>query len=370
MSEILNAIQDLDKAFNSKIKELNEDLSKKGATLEDIQGEVLEIKKANGRLRAGTTATEAPTFSSELKYHLKENFEQLKTVGKNKGVAFEMKAVADMTSANNSLAAISSRGVPSYSGKVADAPRSLLHFREIAPTVISATGQYVFPRYSGGEGSFSFQTTHAAAKSQVDKDITMISVTCDYLSGYARVAKQMMQDLPFLQSYLPARLQEDYLAAEDSEFYTLLAAAATGSSTITGTPTVDAEQILGWVANLKAANYRPTGIVLNPKDWYKILITKPSDYSVPGGFQIAPDGSIRIAGLPVFESTFVAEDKVIVGDWNQVQIVQADGLRVEAFEQDADNVTKNLVTVRAEARVGLAILRPDAFVFGDLGNVA
>jgi HK97 family phage major capsid protein len=354
--------------FAAQVQTLNEELAKKGATLEDVQGEVLELKKNNGKIRMAEE--KAMDFQAAVMKGITENFDSLKGIRKGQGVKFDVKAVADMTGANNSLAAISSRIVPSYSTTIADAPGSLLHFRNIAPVVQSATGQYIFPRYSGGEGAFASQTTHASAKAQVDMDFTMVSVTCDYLAGFVRVAKQMMQDLPFLQSYVPGRLQEDYLSAEDAAFYTALSGAATGSSTITGTPTVDAEQILGWVANLKAANHVPNGIVLNPKDWYKILVTKPSSYSVPGGFQIGTDGNIRIAGVPVFESTFIAEDKVLVGDWSKVNIIQAEGLSIEAFEQDADNVTKNLVTVRAEARVGLAVLRPEAFVFGDLGNVA
>jgi hypothetical protein len=50
--------------------------------------------------------------------------------------------------------------------------------------------------------------------------------------------------------------------------------------------------------------------------------------------------------------------------------VVVDDLKVEFFEQDSDNVQKNLVTVRIECREVLAIDRPDAFVYADLGNVA
>jgi len=66
----------------------------------------------------------------------------------------------------------------------------------------------------------------------------------------------------------------------------------------------------------------------------------------------------------------IADDKVLVGDWNMAKRVVVDDLKVEFFEQDSDNVQKNLVTCRIEAREVLAIDRLDAFVFADLGNVA
>jgi len=97
---------------------------------------------------------------------------------------------------------------------------------------------------------------------------------------------------------------------------------------------------------------------------------KPADYSIPGGVTITPDGNIAIAGIPIFKSSFIADDKVLVGDWNMAKRVVVDDLKVEFFEQDSDNIQKNLVTVRIEAREVLAIDRVDAFVFADLGNVA
>jgi HK97 family phage major capsid protein len=349
--------------FAEQVKGLNEDLAKKGATLEDIQNEVLEMKKANGRLRAAEAKQKSA--KEAIAEVFVKNFDQIKA-DLQAGANLNLKAVANMTIANNLTAG---SAYSTYSTTVADEPGSILHFRDIVGIIPSATGIFQFPRFGGGEGAFADQT-EGAAKGQVDYDFAMITVNAAYKAGFLRVSRQSMQDLPFLEGYLPGRLLEEYLQKEDSDFYTALAAAATGSSTVTGTPTVDAEQILGWVANLKAANHRPNRIVLNPADWYKILITKPSSYSTPGGVMIDGNGNIRMAGIPVSESTFIAEDKVLVGDFNQVKIVQTDGISVQAFEQDSDNVQKNLVTVRCEARVGLATLRPEAFVVGDLGNVA
>jgi HK97 family phage major capsid protein len=258
--------------------------------------------------------------------------------------------------------------VRTYQPGVAMVPTRKVNFRDLIPAVNSATGIYTLYRETGSAGSIGVQANFGDPKNLVDYDLTAVTFTARYIAGYARVDKSMLQDLPFLQSALPDMLLRDFYKAEDSNFYTVLSGAATGSTTTTAT--VDAEQIIDYIANLESNDFSVNGIVVNPKQWARLLQTKPSDYSVPGGFTITAGGEIAIAGIPVFKSSFVADDKVLLGDWNMAKRVVVDDLKVEFFEQDSDNVQRNLVTVRIEAREVLAIDRPDAFVFADLGNVA
>ena len=276
------------------------------------------------------------------------------------------KTAGTMTVADDLTAGSS---VITYKPGIEALPGRLVNFRNLVTVTPSSTGTFVFYREGTKEGAVAYQSTHGNKKSIINARMAAITVTTEYLAGLAPIAKQMIQDLPFMASFLPQFLLREYLFQEDAEFYDDLLNAATGSTTITGTPTTDIEQVMGWIANLQATNYQPNGIVINPADMYKILITKPSDYSLPAGVSVTPAGGMSIMGVPVYLSTFIAEDKVLVGDWSKATIIQTDGLAVLS-DPYGDNFDNNTVTYKVEARVGLAVLQPAAFIYGDLGNVS
>ncbi len=78
------------------------------------------------------------------------------------------------------------------------------------------------------------------------------------------------------------------------------------------------EQLVQAIAQVSASNYSANGILINPTDWANIMNTKPTNaaYSLPGSTVVTTDGSLTIAGIPVFQSTAIAADKFLVGDWS------------------------------------------------------
>ena len=88
------------------------------------------------------------------------------------------------------------------------------------------------------------------------------------------------------------------------------------------------------------------------------------DYYLNGPVNVA---SKTLWGLPVLDSQAIPEGKFMVVDTAQAATVwHRSGLVLEMFEQDSDNVQKNLVTIRAERRLGFSIERPEALVGGAL----
>jgi HK97 family phage major capsid protein len=325
--QLKSEVSAIDTKTSQLIAELNEDAKKKGETL--------------GELSAQSLA---------------ENFDKLANFkGGNDVVNFTTKAVADMTLSGM----LTGNGVATYSLDPAIRGRRKVHFRGIpgVGVVQSATGIWKFFQNNtpAGEGSFGAQT-EGNTKAQIDYDFTEKTVNVDTIAGFSVITRQSMRDLPFMQSFLPGELQEDYLRAEDNSFINTLMA---GTSAYTTTATVYAEKCIEWISAIMARDYDPTSIVTTAANWATLLSTKPSDYSIPGGVTITNNGEVAIAGVPVVVFNGMTTGKTFIGDFSRVKIVQSSGLAVQFFEQDSTNVRQNKVTVRAEAEVALAVLRSD-----------
>lgn len=280
---------------------------------------------------------------------------------RNAKLIIELKTVGNMLLSSN----LSGDGVASYNQRQGLVPSQKVNFRDLIPVTQSPTGLYVTYRETGTEGSISAQT-EGSGKTQIDYDLTEVKVVSDYIAGYARFSKQMMHQLPFLQGTLQRMLLRDFYKAENAAFFTAVSGGATGSTTMSAT--VDAEQLIELIANQMNANFNASYILVNPSEWARLLATKPSDYSIPGGTVIDPNGNIRIAGVPVIAVPWVTDDKALIIDNEYLERVETESLRVEFSYEDADNFTKNLVTARVECFEDINLLRTDAHIYADLGN--
>jgi HK97 family phage major capsid protein len=310
------------------------------------------IKKANAvPLNGGSDAS----FESQLEIALAENHETIKKV--HKGFAHDFQIKATMLESTNLTG---TGAVRSYLAPVQKPGTAGYNFRDLARIVNTATGWITIPREASKTGSIS-KTLEGNAKPNVDYTISMTDYKAEYIAGYVRISKQMLQDLPFLQSWLPQLLIRDFYIAENTQFYGDLTAVATGSGTTSAT--VYAEKLIDWMANLGSAGFVPNGDITTYANWASLLKTTAGGfYSLPGGVTIGADGAVRIVGVPIYPTSWIATGKTIVGDWNYATIAIADPLKVEFYEQDQDNVIKNLITVRVEAREVLVIENTDAFI--------
>jgi HK97 family phage major capsid protein len=300
------------KELTEEVKKINEEAGKKGATLEQIAEEIKNLKAKGGRFGgASGAASDDESAFDNLKNGFKDNFEAIQKFKSGGADLFSTKTVGNMTAAANLTGAV----VQTYSGIVATRQKRKLQFRDLAQVIPSSTGLWKFYRQNTpvGEGSFTFQTTHGAAKSQLDYDLTEELVTVDFLAGYSRIAKQMLQDLPFLQSFVSNQLIEDFLRSESANFFDTLQNGATGTTTTSASVTV--EKIIDYVANLAAGDWEANGIVTTPAIWATILKTKPNDYSIPGGVTITGTGDVSIVGIPLYKSNNITSGKVLVGAW-------------------------------------------------------
>jgi HK97 family phage major capsid protein len=104
-------------------------------------------------------------------------------------------------------------------------------------------------------------------------------------------------------------------------------------------------------------------VVVNPDDWsdYELSITN-TDLNLAA--LIAAGVPPSLWRLPVVESSSVTTGTAIVMAASAVQLYEREGVVVQLFEQDGDNVSKNLITVRAEGRYAFAVYQPWAIRAG------
>ena len=358
-----------------KMKAANE------AVIADVKNEVAEVKAAVVTMdeaakknqaaldqliaekAAKTVNNKTKSFGDAFSEQVAEAFEakqaEIKEFQKNKNakLTIDLKAVGTMTTSAN----LSGDGVATYNSRQGLVPAQKINMRDLIPTAVSPTGLYVTYRETGTEGSIGIQT-EGSAKSQIDYDLTEVKVVSDYIAGFARFSKQMMFQLPFLQNTLQRMLLRDFYKKENATFFSAVSSAATGSTTTSAS--VDAEQLVDWIANQLDANFEASFALVSYAQWADLLKTKPTDYSVPGGFVIDANGNVRIAGVPVIGASWVTNDKALIIDANYLERVETEGLRVEFSYEDSDNFQKNLVTARVECFEDINIMRTDAIIYG------
>lgn len=200
------------------------------------------------------------------------------------------------------------------------------------------------------------------------------------IAHWMRASVQILADAPALRSIIDNRLRYGLAYAEEAQILngsgsgqnlTGLVTAATAYAAPGG---LVAGQLIDTIRmgmlQVALAEYPANGVVLNPIDWAFIEMLKDTQ----GRYLIGnPQGTLNptLWGLPVVATQAMTVDKFLVGAFDlAAQIFDRQDATVEVSTEDQDNFVKNKVTIRAEERLALAIYRPQAIVYGDLGRVA
>jgi hypothetical protein len=353
----------LEVKLNERLTE-NEKVMK--ANQEAIDLLLTRTKENNGILNIGKKSF-GEAMATEIKSQYESKKDQIEAFqnSKNATLTFDLKTVGTMTTAN-----LSGDGVATYNNRQGLVPSQKINFRDIIPVVQSETGIYVSYRETGGEGGIDVQT-EGSAKSQIDYDLTEVKTVSGYIAGFSRFSKQLMRQLPFLQNTLPRLLLRDFYKKENSRFWGLVAAQATG--TTASTETDDVKQLIDILAARADADFNNSVILCKNTEVARILklLYDNQNYFGSGGVVGTQNGLVQVMGTPVIGVSFAqSADKVMILDTDFIERVETESLRVEFSYEDADNFTKNLVTARVECFEDLNLLRTDAHSYADMGNSA
>ncbi|MFZ5736317.1 MAG: phage major capsid protein [Pseudomonadota bacterium] len=220
--------------------------------------------------------------------------------------------------------------------------------------------------------------TAGTAKAQSEMKFDVVTTAVTTIAHWVLATKQILDDVPQLQSYIDGRLRYGLMYVEENQ---LLNGGGTGTDlngiytqataysqpivpTMAGNMTkIDVIRLAMLQAYL--AEYPATGIAMHPSDWADIELTKTDE----GAYLFAnPQNGTepRLWRLPVVDTQAMTVDKFLVGAFNLgAQIFDREDANVEISTEDSDNFRKNLVTIRAEERLAMAVYRPEAFIKGD-----
>lgn len=104
------------------------------------------------------------------------------------------------------------------------------------------------------------------------------------------------------------------------------------------------------------------GIVMNPANWQTIQLTKNAAGNYLGSGPWAPAQPANLWGLPVAVTPSIVANTALVGAFRScAQIFRKGGVRVESSNSHASFFITNLVAIRAEERLALAVYREAGF---------
>lgn len=301
--------------------------------------------------------------------------------GNKKGrVAVSLKAIisAETTDANGSAGALI---VPQRVGLVAP-PRRRMTIRQLLMPGRTNSPAIQYPKETGfTNNAATVSEKTGATKPQSEIKFAMVTEAVATIAHFVLATKQILDDVPMLQSYIDGRLRYGLELVEENQFLNgsgvgedlngIYTQATPYSAPLTPTAAGNMTKIdVIRLAMLQAvlAEYPADGIVMNPIDWADIELTKTED----GAYLFAnPQGGseARLWRLPVVETQAMTVDKFLVGAFSMgAQIFDREDATVEISTEDSDNFRKNLVTLRGEQRTGLAVYRPESFIKGDYSD--
>ncbi len=190
-----------------------------------------------------------------------------------------------------------------------------------------------------------------------------------------KASKQILDDMPMLRTDVDRELRYGVKYAEEQE---ILFGDGTGVHLHGIVPQASAyyhpfvasnhtkiDDIRLAMLQAQLARLPATGIVMHYTDWASIELTKDStgQYLWANPLRV---GGMTLWGLPVVPTEISAlQGKLLVGAFaTAATLYDREEVNVEIATQNNDDFEKNMLTIRCEERVALAVRRPEAFIYG------
>ena len=370
LQEQVKSAGEADSATKSEIKNIEELISSQKDRIEAIE-------KSQNRLGANAKP-------ASVKNVLQEALE-------SKGVQDQMEAFkAGQTSGftMNTKAVITESG--SYTGDVVpadyvagikyDAERKA-HVRQFLPNGTTNSDKIRYIK----ESAFTDNTGIVAegnASGQNDFNLTATDAVVEKIAAHFRVSKEALNDTAGLASHISLRGMEKYMKEEDS----YLLYDSTYGLTVTSTDyaldlytgDTDAQEhdvLLEAIKQVENRNFAPSAIMMGIGRFYEMIRRKDANgnYIFPNdvvfGTRVPVVRGVPIIATNAINDTDGSADDFLIADFAQMTtLFDRESMQVRFYEQDQDNVVKDLVTVQISGRLALPTYLPNAGAFGNFAT--
>ena len=283
-----------------------------------------------------------------------------------------------ITTAGNSGGALRR---PMRDPEVVGLPEQQLLIRNLIPSIPVDTSSVEYAQQTTRTNSAA-PTAEEAQKPESAYAWSLQNVPVQTIAHFVPASRQAMDDLPQLQGLIDSELRYGLDFVEDAQLLAgdgvspnlsglitnATAYSGAAEAKITNPTLIDKLRVAMLEATLNL--YPADGVILNPEDWMVIETTKDADnryiFANPAGIA----GPV-LWGRRVVPSLAMTVDKFLVGAFRVAATIY-DRMDTEVMisSEDRDNFIKNMLTVRAEKRLALAVKRPASLIYGDFGLVA
>lgn len=235
------------------------------------------------------------------------------------------------------------------------------------------------------DGNFT-TVAEAGQKPQLHYNFSTVTEALTKIAGFIKLSDEMVDDLAFLVSEINQRLLYDLAIFEEAQLLNGDGTAPnlrgilnrSGIQTETGATKADnLDAVFRAVTKVQTVTgLQADGIVIHPLDYQAARLAKDGNQQYYGGGPFTGaygNGGVQqqpgLWGVRTVVTAAIAAGTVLVGNFSQAATVyRKGGVTVSSTNSNVNDFEKNLVTIRAEERLALAVRIPSAFVKTTLGT--
>ena len=359
--------------LQAAIEKFEGQLKDKGSVDTEVKGEVRELSEKFKELQSSmidmaqkqtSAQPEAKAKSAGEEFVASEQFKQL-VEGSTQRARIEVKNT--VTSSSTTVFPDQRPGViPGSFGPLT--VRQLLRSIPVTSNMVNSLREATWTTSAA-------EVSQGAAKNESDATFEQYNVPITTVAHWIKISNQLLADAPAVVAYIESRLRDGLAQRIENQLINGNGTSPnlsgfTDSGNFTAYTATSDDLLVDAINRIKytmhAAGNMPDTVIVNPADWGAMERTREGAnsgtylYGMPG-----MAAGMNPFGLNVVLSNYLAAGKIIVARLaDSAVLYNRSGAVVEMGYQNAD-FTNNLITIRAEERLGLGVDRPAGVYYGN-----